>query len=286
MEEFQFFITSSQSLAKIFLVMALMFINWSLEAWKWKLMMNKIEQVPFLKSLQAVFSGLTISFFTPNRIGEYAGRVFHLKTANRIQATLVTILENFSQLIVTLIAGSIAMLFYIQDYLSLHAYLNLTITVALLIFIVMVLVFYYQVPLFDAWLVDLRFMKRLKKYFDVLANYSKTELSRVLLLSVCRFLVFTFQYYLLLEIFGIQVSFMEAAVLISMIFFVITLIPTFALSEVGVRGAVATYFLSRVSYDTVAILNSSVALWIINLVIPSLIGIIFIFRFRFYRQTK
>jgi uncharacterized membrane protein YbhN (UPF0104 family) len=266
-------------------VFLLMLVNWSLEAVKWQRMMKKIEIVSFTKSLQAVFSGLTISFFTPNRIGEYAGRVFHLKTADRIQATLITILENFSQLVITLLTGVIALIFYLKDYLVVPAYIYYAICVALVIFGGMIVLFYYEVPAMDASLVKRRFMSRWKKYFDVLSDFSTGELSVILLLSFFRYAVFTFQYFLLLQLFGIAIGVYDAFVLISMIFFVITIIPKFALTEIGVRGAVATYFLSRVSYDSAAIFSSTVALWVINLVIPSLIGIIFIFRFRFFRRT-
>src|SRR5262245_18389218 len=52
-------------------VVLLMFVNWSLEAVKWQRMLGRLEPIGFLRSLEAVFTGLTVSFFTPNRVGEY-----------------------------------------------------------------------------------------------------------------------------------------------------------------------------------------------------------------------
>jgi hypothetical protein len=101
-----------------------------------------------------------------------------------------------------------------------------------------------------------------------------------------RYVVFTTQFYFLLEVFGVRGSFANEILLINMVFFVMTLIPTFALAEIGVRGAVATYFLSKLSVDSLAILNASISLWLINLVIPAIAGIIFIFQFRFSRDKQ
>ena len=67
----------------ILLVFGLMIINWSIETFKWKFLISKIENVNFFKALIAVVSGVTVSIFTPNRIGEYAGRVFILEKADR-----------------------------------------------------------------------------------------------------------------------------------------------------------------------------------------------------------
>ena len=63
----------------IFIVVLMMFINWMLESLKWKFMIRKIEAISFFTSFRAIFSGITVSSFTPNRIGEYGGRVFCLE---------------------------------------------------------------------------------------------------------------------------------------------------------------------------------------------------------------
>ena len=47
------------------------------------------------KSLMAVFSGITISIFTPNRIGEYFGRVFILKKKEKVWTGLVKKYPHF-----------------------------------------------------------------------------------------------------------------------------------------------------------------------------------------------
>lgn len=54
-------------------------INWLLEIEKWRTLL-RINPVPSRWILmKAVFTGITFSLFTPNRIGEYGGRVWWLE---------------------------------------------------------------------------------------------------------------------------------------------------------------------------------------------------------------
>ena len=267
-------------------VILLMLVNWSLEAFKWKMMMRRLEHIPFPRALAAVFSGLTVSFFTPNRIGEYAGRIFHLRTADRIKGTLVTILENLSQLIITVAIGSISLIFYLRQYTGLHEYILWVTGVLMILFSGTIFFLFMEVPLLESSVLKIEKLRKLNRYMIVLSEYKKEELVSVLALALLRYMVFTLQFFLLLRIFGVVAPFFTVFLLINMVFFVMTLVPTFALTEIGVRGAVATYFLSRVSYDSLAIINASISLWLVNLVVPAVLGIIFIFQFRFARVKQ
>jgi hypothetical protein len=285
-DEYRSLLRSNGAKPAFILVLLLMLANWSLEALKWKWMMRKLERIPFGRALAAIFSGLTVSFFTPNRIGEYVGRVFHLRSADRIKATFVTILENLSQLIITIVVGSISLVFYLNRYSGLHEYILWAIGVLMIVFSATVLLLFFEVPLLDRSILRIKRIGKLSRYLEVLGEYKKPELLVLLLLASLRYLVFTLQFILLLRIFGIDAGYALSMLLVSMTFFVMTIVPTFALTEIGVRGAIASYFIGKVSVDTIAILNATVSLWLINLVIPALAGIVFIFQFRFRQQRR
>src|SRR5690242_551562 len=105
-------IRESMSGKRILLVVAvilLMIVNWGIEALKWKISVRSIQKVSWLKSLQAVFSGVSFSVSTPNRIGEYLGRVLYMDEGNRLRTISATIVGSLSQLIITLIAGCIGL---------------------------------------------------------------------------------------------------------------------------------------------------------------------------------
>lgn len=107
------------------LVLALVFVNWGFEALKWKSLIDKIEKISLLKAYKAIFSGVTVSIFTPNRIGEYAGRIFHLEKADRINAMLITMVCSVGQLMVTIFAGLIALSIFIPLYTDVESHLNI-----------------------------------------------------------------------------------------------------------------------------------------------------------------
>ena len=87
------------------LVLLLVFVNWGFEALKWKSLIDKIEKISLPRAFKAIFSGVTVSIFTPNRAGEYVGRIFHLEKADRINAVLITMVCSVAQLMVTSSAG-------------------------------------------------------------------------------------------------------------------------------------------------------------------------------------
>ena len=61
-------------------------------------------------------------------------------------------------------------------------------------------------------------------------------------------------------------------VLIPFVFLAVTAIPTFALTEIGVRASVAISIIGTVSSNSTGIALASLALWVLNLGLPALVG--------------
>ena len=273
-------------------VVFLMIVNWSLETFKWKYLIRKIENVSFVKSFVAVFSGITVSTFTPNRVGEYAGRVFILEKANRWEAVLITILGSLSQLLITTIAGAVSFVFFAYRYFGLKddsKYYLYGLVMIVLILIVALLLLFFNVSFLTGFINRMPGkLKKARLYGRIFSMYSKPELLNVLLLSFIRFMVFISQFYLLLKLFGVNIPYSESLCLISLIYLVMAAIPTITLTELGVRGSVTLYFIGLYftnHNNDIAILSATTMVWIINLVIPALIGAVFVFRLKFFRKS-
>ncbi len=280
------------------LVVFMMFVNWAIETIKWRYLMAKIERIGFWRSYQAVLTGVTISSFTPNRIGEYFGRVFILNTGSRIEGILITVLGSMSQLLITIFTGSLAMLAFIPlfmtHYWSYNSYLLYAIGAVVFGFNALLLGFYLNVSFLSTFKEKIlrNGLKRIRKFFRIFAFYHNKELLSVLLYSFLRYLVFSTQFYLLLRIFSIPIPYLDALMLISLIYFVMAVIPTIALTELGIRGSVALYFFGvyfsnqQVMSETInlGILAASTLLWAINLGIPALVGSVFVFHLKFFRK--
>ena len=266
------------------MIVILMFINWGLESLKWKMMIKKVEEISFFKAVEAVCSGITVSFFTPNRVGEFAGRVFYLDKADRIKASLIAVIGSFGQTIVTVVFGGIALVVYCHEVLKLDFYLFVGIAVITGAMLTLLILFYFNTPFLTVLSDRISWLKKYHRYTEVFSYFSKRELLKVFVLCVLRFLIFSTQYYLLFIISDVHISLIDGFLMISMVFFTVTVVPTIALTEIGVRGASATYFIGLLSTNNFGILLASFTLWFINLVIPSVFGAVFVFNFKLFRK--
>ncbi len=117
-------VTGSQSW-KIYLALLLVFVNWGVEARKWQVLMKPVESIGFFNAFKAVLAGLAFSMNTPNRIGEYGGRVLYVHEGHRWKAFSLTIIGSFSQLIVTLAMGLGGLVFFIAKPGNISGYCRL-----------------------------------------------------------------------------------------------------------------------------------------------------------------
>ena len=279
-----------QNYLLIGLVIFMMLLNWFLESLKWKFLISKIEEVSILRSIRAVFSGITISAFTPNRVGEYAGIVFCLEEADRIQGVLITVIGSMAQLLTTIVFGLIGILLLPNLMPAFDAFLSQIIfAYPIMLFIIILLsvllvTLFLNASIFAVILSKLKFLRKFTKYNEVFTFYNSSDLLEVLLYSVARYIVFTTQFFILLQVFAVDVSYIDAIILTTTMLFVISIIPTIAITEIGVRGSVALFLFGLVSVNTVGILSATFVMWIINLLLPALIGTIFIFTLKFFRK--
>lgn len=282
-------LTASDNFVYFIVLLFMMLANWMLESYKWRLLMTAIEDIGFLKSMKAIFSGITIALFTPNRVGEYGGRVFHLMKGDRIEAVLLTVVGSYAQLLVTIMAGLLSSIWFIPYQIGLGPFNEIgalalgILTVATCVFLI---IMYLNTAVLSSVLNRLPIPEKYRHYTAVFSKHEPRTLLKVLLLSASRYVVFTAQFILLLHIFNVDVSYMQGLMLISLTYLTMTVVPTIAITELGVRGSLAMYFLGSVSANTVGIFTASSILWVINLVLPALFGVIFIFDLTFFRNRE
>ncbi|RAJ85964.1 lysylphosphatidylglycerol synthase-like protein [Chitinophaga dinghuensis] len=263
----------------IFLVVVLMFFNWGFEARKWQMLVRPLEKISFIKAFSAILSGVSISINTPNRIGEYGGRVLYLQNHNKLKAIAATIVGSFSQLIVTVIFGLIGLIYYIHNlaprdgsrYLNPDFWGNLVLGV-LVIICALTILLYFRLRLILAVFEKVRWLRKLSVFVQIIVRYSPAQLRYLLLLSALRYLVFSAQYLILLDALGVEFLWWQAFLLNSVIYLVMAVVPTIAIAELGVRGKVSIFFLGLLSSNEVAILAATGGIWLINLFLPAIAG--------------
>src|SRR5215469_10774152 len=106
---------SKQNAWMLVFLFLLLLANWGIEARKWQLLMRPVERVSLLTSVKAILSGLALSLFLPNGFGEYPARALYMKEGNRLRSVALNVAGSMAQLIVTLVAGIISLI-YLKAY--------------------------------------------------------------------------------------------------------------------------------------------------------------------------
>jgi hypothetical protein len=97
-------------------------------------------------------------------------------------------------------------------------------------------------------------------------------------------MVFCIQFILLLSIFDSNIELFTAFSAVSIIFFISAIIPTAWISDLPVRTTIAYFVVDYFGFEGTAGLMSSVILWIINLLLPAIVGFFFSPRLDFFRS--
>lgn len=265
------------------LVLAMMLMNWAIEAFKWKYICHKIQYISYTTAVCSLLAGLNLAIFTPARIGEYGGRVMYLNPSNRAKGSVGMLVGALSQMLVTNIVGLAGLLFFMHRYFPMTLLLESLLVGAALLLAVLFVLFYFHVHLFNTLLLKSEFLRKFENSLMVLRLYSAPELLKIVLLSFFRYIVFSHQYIVLLLVLNGSAPYLMCLAAVSLIFMVQSLIPTFALADLGVRGASAAYFLGFVigPSGSIAILAAAFGVWLINIILPAVIGLYFVLKLNF-----
>ncbi len=270
----------------IIIILLLMFTNWLLESAKWKFLIGKIEKISFYRAVESVFCGLTWAIFTPNRIGEYGGRIFFLSPRKRIKGMVAMSVGQIAQMVITNVLGALALLWFIYNFKPLDQWLFVAICVLVLGFCFFFLLFYFNINWLEKSLSSIGFLKRFKSFFSVLGEYHRLELVKVMLYSLARFTVFTTQYLIVIHLLIPNIPYHESALMVFLLFFVQSALPSLDLLDVGVRSLTATYFFSFITHQEIAVMAAAALIWLVNLIIPAILGSYFVFKLNFFDHNN
>jgi hypothetical protein len=255
--------------------LVLMPLNWLTETMKWLPFVRRYEPMSVWKALRAILAGVSFSLFTPNRIGEYGGRILFVRPEHHWKVFIANVVGNFSQFMVLLAGGTLGALWLVhgsaeveQIYLQGLA-LAATTGLALMFFVYFnigaVVPLARRIPM-------LHHVKRFAKDIRVLEHFSRRELGNILGWAMVRYAIYSTQYFCLLRFFDIKTGILDGYAGISAIFLLQTSIPLPPLMGLVARGNLAVQMWSRFGANEVSALAATFALWIINLILPALVG--------------
>jgi hypothetical protein len=221
------------SIKNMTLLLALTLFNWFFEILKWQKLVSVLKKTTFKNALAQSLGALTASLFTPNRIGEYGAKAIYFKSGLRKRIMLVNVLGNMTQMLATTIFGFIGLSFFIMKYEVDINYYKLTkaLAVALLTFTIIGLGIKNHTFAIKGFAIE-----KIKKF---ILNFSKKALIQTVFLSVLRYFIFSFQFYFLLRVFKVEISYCNAMTLISTMYLLASVIPTIFIFDVVIKGSVA-----------------------------------------------
>lgn len=260
------------------LPIALMPLNWLLEAAKWVVLSSKIETISLARAWSAVLAGLGLAFVTPHALGDYAGRILHSSSYDRGRLLGALLLGRLLQLIATLFFGTWGLMYYFIGEINwltfIAGLISLILIAALSITLLQMLVLAFGMQtIFGRWV---------NKYFGLFTEYSWKEIIQVQLLSLIRYIVFATQFYIIFILLDVGLSPALSFAGISWTLLLKSILPSFNfLSDLGIREAATLLFFEGYEYLSAQIVLASLLLWIINLLVPAIIGLFFVFRLKF-----
>ncbi|MEJ8803361.1 lysylphosphatidylglycerol synthase domain-containing protein [Pontibacter sp. H249] len=270
----------------LILVAILIPINWGFEAKKWQLLGCKLEPISYTRAYRSVMVGLTLGFITPNRLGDYAGRVLELKSKQRLEAIGAIFIGRFCQLVATVLVGSLGLLYFIlRFYWVQYPGVSLSVVFLLLAISTAMLVLLYHAKAMVAVVAAIKPLRRFVQYVSVMGEYTSAEITRLLLLSLGRYFAFLMQFILLLILFGVRLNPLEYVSGVAGTFFLKSVVPSVSLlSDLGVRELSAMYLFGLLGEGRLHVLSASLSLWLLNIAVPSAVGLYFVLRLRLARK--
>lgn len=273
------------------LVLALMLVNWGIEGRKWQVLIQHLEPSSWVRAFKAVLAGCSITMLTPNRIGEYGGRILYVEEENRIKAISLTIVGSISQLLVTLTMGCAGLLYLkylpgdkgngILPALWDNVLIGLTLVVTAFLFL-----FYLRIGWLVRMMEKIPALQRVVRHIRVLDEFNNIQLLRVFSLSLGRYLVFILQYLLLLHVMQVELHPLTGFWLIAVFYLLMAVAPTIGFAELPLRVTACWALLQYFTSNELGVGAAALGIWLVNLVLPSIIGSLLILGVRVVKEKN
>lgn len=265
---------NSISAITVSFLLFLSFLNWAFEILKWQILVNDISEITFKKASTQTLAALTASLLTPNRIGDYGAKAMYYPMYQRKKIIFQNLVGNTTQMLTTMTFGGIGMAYFATHF-------EMPFNIEKLYFVVLIGIAITTMTisaLKRSWLIVVK--QQLCQFLNVTINLPKKTVLLSLLYSVMRYLIFSFQFYYLLTIFGVAINYIDAMLVISTMYFLTSIMPSIFIFDVVIKGGIAVYLFGLIGVSESIILAIVLLMWVLNFVLPSLIGSYHVLQFK------
>jgi len=260
----------NQSVGGISFLLLLSFLNRFFEILKWQNLVSYFQKITLFEATAQVLGALTAGIFTPNGLGEYAGKALFFEKASAKKIVFLNLICNGIQMLLTIVFGIFGLLYFNAFY-----HIITTKTVALLfgLFFLLILASFFLKGLTIKGY-------SLEKLVHKINQIPKPIHQKNMLLGLCRYLVFSHQYYFLFLAFDVHLPYLLLMSAITSIYFLASSLPSFQFLDFAVKGSVAVFFFGLLGVNEWIVVFITTLMWFLNVVIPVLLGSYFVLNFK------
>ena len=258
------------SIGGIAFLLLFSFLNRFFEILKWKNLVTALQPISLLDATAQVLGALTAGIFTPNGLGEYAGKALFYEKTKIKKIVFLNLICNGIQMVLTVLFGIFGLLYFNAEFNIIT-----TKTIALLFgFVIVLLLVSFFLKSFTIKGYSL------EKLVHKINQIPKSIHRRNILLGLLRYLVFSHQYYFLFLAFEVHLPYLILMSAITSIYFLASSMPSFQFLDFAVKGSVAVYFFGLLGVNEWIVVFITALMWFLNVVIPVLLGSYFVLNFK------
>ncbi|WP_284652746.1 hypothetical protein [Flavobacterium terrisoli] len=262
--KFFLLLEEKQSVLGIAFLLSFSVANRFLEILKWQNLVSFLRPISVGESTKQVLGALTAGIFTPNGLGEYAGKALYFDKKKTKKIIFLNLICNGIQMILTIIFGTIG--------LFIIGYWKWALAIIGLAFLFLLISFLSKKIKVKGYSIE--------KLIHKINEIPKTIHRKNILLAIGRYLVFSHQYYFLFLAFDVDLPYLTMMATIAVVYFLASSLPSFQFLDFAVKGSVAMFFFGKLDVNEWIVVFISTLMWFLNVVLPVVIGSYFVLKFK------
>ena len=263
------------SLGGIAFLLLLSVLNRFFEILKWKNLVFFLHKISLPEATKQVLGALTAGLFTPNGVGEYAGKALFFEKSKAKIIVFLNLICNGIQMILSVVFGVFGLLYFNANY---NIITSKTVSILFgICFLVFIILFFSKRINIKGYSIE--------KLIHKINEIPKSIHQKNIFLAICRYLVFSHQYYFLFLAFDVDLPYLTLMATIASVYFLASSLPTFQFLDFAVKGSVAVYFFGILGVNEWIVIFISTLMWFLNVVLPVVIGSYYVMNFKILSPT-
>ena len=193
---------------------------------------------------------------------------------------------SFGQLVLVNVFGSLALSWFLFRFMDLNLLMNFSIFILALAFSGFFLLFFFNIHWINGLLSKIKFLKPYKRFFIIFSKFKVSALLHILMYSLSRILIFSTQYFLIIHLLIPEIAPLDMVLILFIFYFIQSSMPSLDLLDIGLRATTAAYFFSFVTDQEIAVMAAVASIWLINLIIPAILGSVFVLKLNFFGSPR